>query len=390
MSDTNAERSLPGDSMMIPRERVWTAFHRKEPDALPVDLGGRSSSMAVPLYNDFKKRLGYGDIETKVLDHRANIADIDERILEKYKIDTRYVYAGPPDTWNFETTEAQDSTTVVDEWGATYRMPHGGFYFDLVDHPIKTSELASVDRYHWPDPDNKARYVGIKDKAKAYYDRGYIVGSFIKGVWETLWNLRGMENIMLDMYDNPQFYHAVAKRTAEVQAGIIKKLLAEANPFIQYVCVTCDLASQEGIMVSREFFRKFIKPYENTIFNAIRQGGAKVALHSCGAVMDMIPDLIDAGVEILNPIQTSAKGMDTQRMKKEFGNDLCFWGGVDVQQVLTTGTAEEVKRETRRVIEDLSPGGGYLFAPSHDIQVMTPLDNVTAMLDIVLELGNKA
>lgn len=374
---------------MLPRERVWAAFNHKEPDALPMDMGSRVSTFAVPLYHDFKKHLGYGDLETKILDIRANIAEVDEPILEKYKIDTRYVYAGPPDTWEFELIKVQDGSTVIDEWGATYKKPEAGFYFDLVDHPFKTPELAYIDKYNWPDPDNKARYVGIKEKAKTYYDQGYIVGSAIKGVWETLWVIRGMENVMLDMYADPAFYHATAKRTAEVLAAIVKNLLEETSPYIQYVCVTCDLASQENIMVSREFFQKLIKPYENVIFEAIRHGGAKVALHSCGAVIGMIPDLIEAGVEILNPIQTSAKGMDTKILKKEFGDDLCFWGGIDVQQILTSATAEEVKQETSRVIEDLSPGGGYLFAPAHDIQIMTPLDNVTAMLQVALEKGNK-
>ncbi|HJL53242.1 MAG TPA: uroporphyrinogen decarboxylase family protein, partial [Arenicellales bacterium] len=157
----------------------------------------------------------------------------------------------------------------------------------------------------------------------------------------------------------------------------------------QYVCVTCDVGTQNNIMISKEHFDTFIRPYESMIFDAIRDGGAKVALHSCGSVFEIVPQIIDCGVDILNPIQTSASGMDTRKLKQEFGRDLCFWGGIDVQQVLRSGTVDEVRQETRRVIEDLSPGGGYLFAPSHDIQTGTPLDNVMAMFETAREIGGR-
>ena len=186
---------------MLPRERVRAAFNHKEPDALPMDLGSRVSTFAVPLYTDFKKHLGYDDLETKILDVKANIADVDEPILEKYQIDTRYVYAGPPDTWKFELNKTPNGAILIDEWGVTYRKPEGGFYFDWIDHPFKKPELAAIDKYNWPDPENKARYIGVKEKAKAYYDRGYIVGSAIKGVWETLWVLRDMEKSLFSLME---------------------------------------------------------------------------------------------------------------------------------------------------------------------------------------------
>lgn len=374
---------------MIPRDRVEATFEHKEPDMLAMDLGGRVSTFSVPLYADFLKRAGFPELEAHSQDLKGNIALVDEEILEKFGIDTRYVTAAPPDTWQLEITRDETGESLVDEWGATYRMPRDGFYFDLVEHPFPKADIAAIDHYDWPDPDNASRYRGLRDKARGYHERGYIVGTTVKGAWETMWVLRGIQQTMRDIYRNSEFYHVLARRAGEVMSAITRNILRETSPYVQYVCVTCDVGTQNNIMISKEHFDTFIRPYESMIFDAIRDGGAKVALHSCGAVFEMVPQIIDCGVDILNPIQTSASGMDTRKLKQEFGRDLCFWGGIDVQQVLRSGTVDEVRQETRRVIEDLSPGGGYLFAPSHDIQTGTPLDNVMAMFETAREIGGR-
>jgi uroporphyrinogen decarboxylase len=141
-------------------------------------------------------------------------------------------------------------------------------------------------------------------------------------------------------------------------------------------------------MISPDDYKAKVRPYEKRIFETVkRKSNAKVAQHSCGAIFKIIPHLIDAGIDILNPIQTSAKGMDTALLKREFGKDLCFWGGIDTQKILPNGTPEDVEKEVQRVMRDLSPEGGFLFAPTHDIQTFTPVENIIAMYESGLKYG---
>jgi uroporphyrinogen decarboxylase len=141
-------------------------------------------------------------------------------------------------------------------------------------------------------------------------------------------------------------------------------------------------------MISPDHYKIFVKPYEKRIFEVVkRKSKAKVAQHSCGAVFRLIPELIDSGIQILNPIQTSAKGMDTKLLKREYGQDLCFWGGIDVQKILPCGTPGEVEREVKRVIDDLAAGGGVLLGPSHDIQAFTPVENIVALFQSAVKYG---
>jgi len=362
---------------MSSRERVWKAFNHQMPDRVPLDFGSKGSGLALRTYEELKCRFGV-KTPTKVLDQRLGLAVIDEAILNRFQIDTRYVYMQSSKSWDPKANLLED--TFIDEWGATLKRPENGFYYDHVGFPIKEPTMEAIKKHKWLDPDDPTRYAGLREIAKDYYDRGYSVGSYMKGTFETVGILRGFEQSLMDIAIEPEFYHAISDKVSEILSRMVENFLAEVGDYLQFFCITCDLGTQIGLLISPDYFRTSIRPYEKRIYEAIRKKSkAKVAHHSCGAVFPLIPDLIEAGVDILNPIQTNARGMDTALLKKEFGKDICFWGGIDAQKILPLGTPTDVEREVKRVMADLSPGGGFLFAPSHDIQAFTPIDNVIAM-----------
>jgi len=370
---------------MTGRERVWKALNHQVPDRVPQDFGSRGSGIGLAGYEELKKRLGV-KTPTEVLDSRLGLAVIDESILDRFHIDTRYVYMKAAASWDPKANALED--TFVDEWGATLKRPKGGFYYDHVGFPLKEATLDALKAHRWPDPDDPTRYEGLRETARSYYEKGYAVGSYMKGTWETMWILRGVEQAMMDMVLEPEFFHALADKASEILARMVENFLGEVGGYLQFFCVTCDLGTQIAPMISPDDYKAKVRPYEKRIFETVkRKSNAKVAQHSCGAIFKIIPHLIDAGIDILNPIQTSAKGMDTALLKREFGKDLCFWGGIDTQKILPNGTPEDVEKEVQRVMRDLSPEGGFLFAPTHDIQTFTPVENIIAMYESGLKYG---
>jgi uroporphyrinogen decarboxylase len=283
--------------------------------------------------------------------------------------------------------DAQEDT-FVDEWGGTLKRPQGGFYYDHIDHPIKEPTLQAIKEHQWPDPSDKSRVDGVAEEAKSYRNRGYAVGTMLKGVWETGWIVRGIENCMTDMYLNPEFFHALMGKITDVLESQLSLFLDEIGPYVDFVCITEDLGSQLNLLVSPESYKKFIRPSSMRLFKLIREKtAAKITQHCCGSIFGLIPDIIEAGVEMLNPIQVSARGMDSRRLKAEFGRDLVFWGGMDSQQTLINGSVTNVRNEVKRIVADLAPGGGFMIAPTHDIQNFTPSENIIALYETALECG---
>ena len=371
---------------MNSRERVWKALNHQIPDRVPLDFGSKGSGLAFGVYEELKKHLGV-TTPTQVLDIRLGLAAIDESILNRFHVDTRYVYMKASKSWDPRTNPQED--TFVDEWGATLKRPQEGFYYDHVAFPIKEATMEALKKHPWPDPDDPSRYEGLKEMAKAYYEKGYAVGSYMKGVFETTWILRGFEQALMDMALEPKSYHALADKISEILSRMVENFLTEVGDYLHFFCITCDLGTQLAPMISPADYKTSVRPYEKRIYEVIRRKSkAKVAQHSCGAIFKIIPHLIEAGIDILNPIQTNAKGMDTALLKKEFGKDICFWGGVDAQKILPSGTPEDVEREVKRVIQDLSPEGGFLFGPTHDIQTFTPPENIITLYESGLKYGS--
>jgi len=371
---------------MNPRERILTTLTHKEPDRVPIDLGGTPTGIEVEAYDRLKELLGFnGETRTFVRDH----VEVDEPVLERFGIDTRYLRIKPPRDFRL-TIEADNS--YVDYWGTRWKKPPSSLYWDMVDYPIKEATLDALSRYQWPDPDDPGHTEGLRERAKSLYestDYALVVDMIGLGVFEHAWTMRGFEDFLADLVVNQTFAEALLQSIAEYQVYLWGRVLDEVGEYVQVVMVSDDLGTQNGPMVSPETYRRLIKPAQKRVWQFIKEKtDAFLLLHSCGSVQTFIPDFIELGVDVLNPIQVAAKDMDPRELKSEFGKDLSFWGGgCDTQGTLPYGTPDQVEEEVTRRISELAPGGGYVFNQIHNIQPQVPPENIVRMVEAALEHG---
>ena len=383
---------------MNSRERVIMALNHKEPDRVPFDLGG--TNVTGISKTAYRRLLEYLGIKTHGRDLKTfcviqQLAQIDEDIAGRLETDIRVVAPRTSSSWNLEITDDGNYSRFADEWGINWKMPKNrGFYYDMVDHPLAdASSVEDVDRYKWPDMSDSKRYEGLKDELGEVYRKtgcaivmqGVSAGFFEMGGW-----LMGMENFYISLAIEPEIACRIMDRAIEVKMAYWEKVLKIGGEYINVAHEAEDLATQNSLLVSPELYRKYIKPRQKELYSFIKKlAPVKVFFHSCGAIKELIPDLIEAGVDILNPVQVSAAGMDdTKALKKEFGKDIVFWGGgIDTQRILPRGTVGEVWDEVRRRVEDLMPGGGFVFNPVHNIQADVPPENIVAMWEAFKEYG---
>jgi uroporphyrinogen decarboxylase len=249
-----------------------------------------------------------------------------------------------------------------------------------------------VDKFDWPNPLDPARFVGLKEAALRVRDeekRAVVVGSMSAGIMEIFAWTRGFKDYFSDFAANPKLAEKFMDRVLEMQIAYWGKVFDTIGDAIDVAGTADDFAGQYGLLISPRAYRSLAKPRHKALFDFIHsRSKAKVFFHSCGSIRQVIPDLIEIGCDILNPVQVSATGMDSAELKKEFGKDITFWGGgIDTQHVLGDGTVEEVRADTRRRIEDLAPGGGFIFATVHNIQGNVPPQNIMAMWETLQEYG---
>jgi uroporphyrinogen decarboxylase len=310
--------------------------------------------------------------------------DVDTRFVN------RYLSTGQPILFR----EDGDYTVFTDEWGCERRKPKaGGLYYDIYRHPFDTDDLKErLGTYTWPDPTNPGRFEGLEEQARAARSRGKMVvlGAHCAGIFEVSWFLRGMDRFLTDLAVDPHLAEFFLDRVLELKAAYWERALTELGEFVDVANEADDIAGQQGLLISPRMYRRFIKPRHRELFARIKRVAPHVKLffHSCGAIRPLIPDLIEIGVDILNPVQISSKGMDPFELKREFGKDICFWGGgVDTQNVLCRASVEEVRDQVRRNIEALSSGGGYVFAAVHITQADVPPQNFMTMWETLQEYG---
>jgi uroporphyrinogen decarboxylase len=209
------------------------------------------------------------------------------------------------------------------------------------------------------------------------------------GAFETAGWLRGLEQFYMDLALDPGLACAIVDRLLEIKLGFLERALAQIGDVLDVVGEGDDLGGQHAPLISPDMYRKLVKPRHRQLFQFIHEHSrAKIMLHSCGSIRPLIPDLIEIGVDILNPVQVSAADMDSADLKREFGRELAFWGGgVETQHVLPFGTPQEVRDDVRRRLDDLMPGGGYVFNPVHNIQAGVPACNIMAMWEAYREHG---
>jgi uroporphyrinogen decarboxylase len=381
---------------MSGRDRVLAAINHREPDRVPVSFGDICFSSIFDFPPHGYRALcaeagitGYAE-PVSAPDDGGCVLNIDERLRERLGADIRCVASGSSRAFEFLPDGAS-----VDAWGLVRHR--AGPYWDLDDAQAPFREAGTVDeidafRERWPDPADPAIWAGKREEAQAIRDAGYAVmavgGTALQVGHNYAFN-RGFELFLTDMLDDPSFWHAFAERLTDWAIEYMTAFLEPIADLVDIVQFTDDLGSQRALLMSPDKYRSFLKPYHRRWMDAVHRlaPGAKIAIHTCGSVYEVIPDLIEIGVEILNPIQPRATRMEPWRLKREFGRDLSFLGGVDIQQLLPFGTPDEVRAAVRELIATLGPGAGFILAPSHQFQPGIPAANILAMYDTALADG---
>jgi len=380
---------------MNSRERVQMALNHKEPDRVPFDLGGSVlTSIHVQAYRRLRRYLGLADIEPRISDIFQQIVQVDDDVLDRLGVDVKNVAPRSSATFQIDIRDMGEYTYFYDEFKIGWRMPKdGGLYYDMFDHPLSGNITAEdIDRFPWPNPLDPSRFVGLREAAVRVANeegRAVLMGNMCAGVLEVTAWMRGFADYYADLAGNQKLIGHLMDKVLELKLAYWAKALELVGDIVDVVQDADDFAGQFGMLISPQTYRALVKPRHKELFDFIHQRTrAKVFFHSCGSIRSVIPDLIEVGVDILNPVQVSAAGMDSAELKREFGKDLVFWGGgVDTQNVLGAGTPDDVRAEVRRRLDDLMPGGGFVFATVHNIQANVPPENIVALWETVQEHG---
>ncbi len=387
------------DSTWTSFERVKAALEHREPDRVPFDLGGSVlTGMHRIAYTNLRRYLGLPDRPIEIADVNQQLARIHQDVLDRLGADVRAVDPDPAfrATLRRPITKQGDIELFTDEWGITWRTPAGGgLYFDMCAHPLTGAESAAdLEHFPWPDPLDPARFATLAARADRFVNeehKAYVLGRNAAGLFEVALWMRGFEQFFADLMVRPSFAEALLDIITDLKMQYWGKALETVGTNVLVVSEADDLAGQHSPLISPAMYRRFIMPRHKRLFEFIHaraQSRVYLFYHSCGAVKDMIPMLLDEGVDALNPVQVSARGMDTAELKRLYGDRLSFWGGgVDTQRVLPYGTRQQVRDEVRRRIDDLAPGGGFVFTTIHNTQADVPPENYMAMWEALQEYG---
>ena len=380
---------------MTPRERLLTALNHEIPDRVPIDLGGNQTGIHRIAYQALVQHLGIQD-EVVIMDPVQQLARPCEAVLERLHVDTRYVAAGPGSDWRGGITLNERSGRLwhdlTDEWGVRWSMPDdGGLFMDISHHPLANASIADLRRYPFPKGDDPGRFRGVRKKALEIKNKTpYAVVSAISGVvYEICWYMRGLEQWFCDMLTQPGFCEELLDQTLKYWMDWFRLFLDEVADVVDVIMIGDDLAGQQGPLFNPTFYRAVVKPRHKRFVQYIRsRTSAKIWYHTCGSCAQYIPDLLDNGIDVLNPVQTSAENMDPRRLKETYGKRLAFWGGgCDSQHVLPFASPADVARHVRENLEVFKSGGGYVFNSVHNIQAGVPPENIVAAYDTAYEFG---
>jgi uroporphyrinogen decarboxylase len=380
------------------RERVLTALDHKEPDRVPIDFAGTGvSGICYQAYNDLRAHLGLAPNEVRPEDLGlgawAGVVAPHEDMYDYLRSDVMPVNPGKPDAWELNIDYGDEYDTYVDEWGTRVFRPKDGHYFDFLGVPIKEGTIEAFKQWdNWPNPQDPGRWRGLRERCLTVTETGRAVAAYsvlAGGIFEQPSRLMSMEEFFVGIAADPRFSDLVLGQIFDLYYDATVKMLEEVGDLIDVWTYWDDLSGQESPLVSPEWYRTHLMPLHRRLFDKVKSmTDAKIFFHCCGAARPWIPYLIDVGVDILNPVQVSAAGMDPVALKRDFGDDIVFWGGAcNPQGALAFGTPEEVAEEVRRNIDALAPGGGFVFANVHNIQNLVPPENVVAVFETCYEYG---
>ena len=380
---------------MTSRDRVIKALNHEEPDRVPIDLGGFQTGIHKRAYRALIDHLGFNE-EIQTLDPVQQLAIPSETILQKFHADIRYVTAHAPDGFEgkieINDREGRRWHDLRDEFGVVWSMPDNQMlYMDISHHPLSEATIKDVERYPFPNGGDPSRFTGVREKALSMrQNTPYALSSGICGVtYEVCWYLRGMERWFLDTMENRAFCEALIDRTAQYWVDWMTGFLGEVGDVLDVIMIGDDLTGQDGPLFSPRFYREVVRPRQKRVIDVIKKNSrARIWYHTCGDCSEYIPDLIDMGIDILNPVQINTRGMDPKVLKAAYGKDLVFWGGgIDSQRVLPFVSPEKIREEVRKNLEVLKPGGGYVFNNVHNIQPGVTPQNIVAMYEAAYEFG---
>ena len=369
---------------MTHRERVLAALEHEPTDRVPMDFGGTTcSAIHRTAYDRLMDHLGL-DRAAAVMEARLRTLAIpEEPVLRMFDIDTRYLGLGG---YEGGVQREIDEDNFIDEFGTRWEKTGDGHYI-FVDGPLyrkKPPDVHDLDTIEWPDADNPGFYRGLGERAedlRKNTDCAVILnlpaGIVLEGMY-----MRGFADFLKDLHRNPEFACRLMDRYVDWWIKVAENAIDIVGRNADILFFGDDLAMQLGPLFSPQIYRDLIKPRHKRMFGTLKgHGTAKVLYHCCGSVYPFIGDLVEMGVDALNPVQVTAKNMDPADLKEAFGDRISFWGGIDTQKALPFGSSDDVRAETRRIIDILGKGGGYVLNSVHSLQPDVPPENIVAMFD---------
>jgi uroporphyrinogen decarboxylase len=369
------------------RERVIKALSHKEPDRVPFDLGSTvDSSIHIEAYRKLKKHLNF-TAEDRIIHTFMQTAAVDEPVLQKLDIDLRFAGAGGPDS---RPSQPYGENGYIDEYGIVRRLSSNKLYYDVVKSPLAGEiTIRDIANFKFPDPTDPGYTRGLRERVLELRKADYAIVLRLPNVFVGLSQfIRGYEDWFIDLAKDQKLAAALFDAVVDHTSAIAAQQLKAAGDLADIARASDDLGTQYGPQMPPELFRKLFKPRHKKFFDTVRKHTkAFILLHSCGSIYSLLSDIIDLGVNAIHPVQVAARDMDSAKLKKEFGDKLTFWGGIDTQRVLPRGTSDEVRAEVKKRLHDFAPGGGYILAAVHNIQPDVPVENILAMYEAGKEYG---
>jgi uroporphyrinogen decarboxylase len=377
------------------RERVLSVLHHEQPDRVPIVLGvSNATGIKMKPYQGIKKIIGVDAPDDFIYDWpELGTALIDEETMQSLHSDVRGVLDLEPEAVRARNRTRDPRSDYIDSWGTGQSEIKPGEWFPNV-HPMQSANsLDDIESYPgWPDMLDPSRIAHVREQARRLADENQyaiLATPWLLFPFERAHAMQGLETFLVNMSLEPDFATALLQKIAHYCKRLMGPFLDELGDNVDIIKIGDDLGTEESLMISPRMYRKILKPIHADFISFIKaRTNAKVLFHSDGDIAPLIDDFVEIGVDILNPIQTSAGTMsDLHSLKKRHGSNIVFCGGIDTRKILPCGTVEEVRAEVRRVIEALGPGGGFMAGAVHTIMNDVPPENILAMVDAVEEFG---
>ena len=378
------------------RERVLTAIHHEQPDRVPLVIGvSNATGIKMKPYKGIKNIAGVQAPDDYIYDWpELGTAQIDEETMRRLRSDVRGVLDLEPEDVRKRNRKRDPHSDYIDSWGSGQTEISEDDWFPSV-HPLPEARTTDdLDSYEdWPDMGDPTRVAHVRDRARQLAEENQyaiLATPWLLFPFERAYAMQGMETFLMNMARDPDFARALMERIAVYCKQLMGRFLEELGDNVDIIKIGDDLGTQESLMISPKMYRELLKPIHADFISFIKaRTNARVLFHSDGDVAPLIDDFVEIGVDILNPIQTSAGTMsDLPSLKKRHGNNIVFCGGIDSHRILPYGSPAEVRQEVKRVIDILGPGGGCMIGAVHTVMNDVPPENVLAMVDAVEEFGH--